>query len=66
MYVQLPFMEDLRQFTFPSLENNKKFTPSGTVPACQLLFRFKTLHRTELTDSHIDVELTAASPQEGA
>lgn len=28
MYVQLPFMEDLRQFTFPSLENNKKFTPS--------------------------------------
>ncbi|XP_076602838.1 X-ray repair cross-complementing protein 5-like [Chaetodon auriga] len=30
MYVQLPFMEDLRQFTFPSLENNKKFTPSDT------------------------------------
>lgn len=29
-YVQLPFMEDLRHFTFPSLENNKKFTPSGT------------------------------------
>ncbi|XP_040057324.2 X-ray repair cross-complementing protein 5 [Gasterosteus aculeatus] len=28
IYVQLPFMEDLRQFTFPSLENNKKFTPS--------------------------------------
>ncbi|CAJ1079229.1 X-ray repair cross-complementing protein 5 [Xyrichtys novacula] len=28
MYVQLPFMEDLRLFTFPSLENNKKFTPS--------------------------------------
>uniref|UniRef100_A0A3P9BQI9 X-ray repair cross-complementing protein 5 n=1 Tax=Maylandia zebra TaxID=106582 RepID=A0A3P9BQI9_9CICH len=27
MYIQLPFMEDLRQFTFPSLEN-KKFTPS--------------------------------------
>ncbi|XP_062861614.1 X-ray repair cross-complementing protein 5 isoform X2 [Trichomycterus rosablanca] len=27
-YVQLPYMEDLRQFTFPSLENNKKFTPS--------------------------------------
>uniref|UniRef100_A0A669EL81 X-ray repair cross-complementing protein 5 n=1 Tax=Oreochromis niloticus TaxID=8128 RepID=A0A669EL81_ORENI len=27
MYVQLPFMEDLRHFTFPSLEN-KKFTPS--------------------------------------
>lgn len=30
MYVQLPFMEDLRQFTFPSLENNKKFTPSDS------------------------------------
>ncbi|XP_028248974.1 X-ray repair cross-complementing protein 5 [Parambassis ranga] len=29
MYVQLPFMEDLRQFTFPSLEN-KKFTASDT------------------------------------
>ncbi|XP_071321987.1 X-ray repair cross-complementing protein 5 [Trachinotus anak] len=27
MYVQLPFTEDLRQFTFPSLEN-KKLTPS--------------------------------------
>ncbi|KAM6955522.1 X-ray repair cross-complementing protein 5-like [Lycodopsis pacificus] len=30
IYVQLPFMEDLRQFTFPSLENNKKFTASDT------------------------------------
>ncbi|CAK6954041.1 X-ray repair cross-complementing protein 5 [Scomber scombrus] len=30
MYIQLPFMEDLRQFTFPSLENNKKFIPSDT------------------------------------
>ncbi|XP_035532170.1 X-ray repair cross-complementing protein 5 [Morone saxatilis] len=30
MYVQLPFMEDLRQFTFPSLENNKKLSPSDT------------------------------------
>lgn len=30
IYVQLPFMEDLRQFTFPSLENNKKITPSDT------------------------------------
>uniref|UniRef100_A0A3B5KTE5 X-ray repair cross-complementing protein 5 n=1 Tax=Xiphophorus couchianus TaxID=32473 RepID=A0A3B5KTE5_9TELE len=32
LYVQLPFMEDLygRQFTFPSLENNKKIAPSGT------------------------------------
>ncbi|XP_032384949.1 X-ray repair cross-complementing protein 5 [Etheostoma spectabile] len=28
MYVQLPFMEDLRHFAFPSLANNKKFTPS--------------------------------------
>ncbi|KAI7808737.1 X-ray repair cross-complementing protein 5 [Triplophysa rosa] len=28
LYVQLPFMEDLRQFTFPMLENNKKFTAS--------------------------------------
>ncbi|XP_061579647.1 X-ray repair cross-complementing protein 5 [Cololabis saira] len=28
MYVQLPFAEDLRQFTFPSLENNKKISPS--------------------------------------
>lgn len=32
MYIQLPFMEDLRQFSFPSLENNKKkFTPTGAV-----------------------------------
>ncbi|KAM4609330.1 X-ray repair cross-complementing protein 5-like [Polymixia lowei] len=30
LYVQLPFMEDLRHFTFPSLEKNKKFTPSET------------------------------------
>nr|XP_043875091.1 X-ray repair cross-complementing protein 5 isoform X1 [Solea senegalensis] len=30
IYIQLPFTEDLRQFTFPSLENNKKFTPSDT------------------------------------
>uniref|UniRef100_A0A3B4B6W2 X-ray repair cross-complementing protein 5 n=1 Tax=Periophthalmus magnuspinnatus TaxID=409849 RepID=A0A3B4B6W2_9GOBI len=29
LYIQLPFTEDLRQFTFPSLEN-KKFTPSET------------------------------------
>lgn len=29
VYVQLPYMEDLRQFAFPSLENNKKFVPSG-------------------------------------
>ncbi|XP_033861720.3 X-ray repair cross-complementing protein 5 [Acipenser ruthenus] len=29
MYVQLPYMEDLRQFTFSSLQNNKKFIPSG-------------------------------------
>ncbi|XP_034742435.1 X-ray repair cross-complementing protein 5 [Etheostoma cragini] len=28
MYVQLPFMEDLRHFVFPSLANNKKFAPS--------------------------------------
>lgn len=31
MYIQLPFMEDLRQFSFPSLENNKKITPTGTM-----------------------------------
>ncbi|KAM7380638.1 hypothetical protein PAMP_003918 [Pampus punctatissimus] len=30
MYIQLPFMEDLRQFPFPSLENNKKLVPSET------------------------------------
>lgn len=30
MYIQLPFMEDLRQFSFPSLEN-KKTTPTGTM-----------------------------------
>lgn len=30
LYVQLPYMEDLRQFTFPMLENNKKFMPSGS------------------------------------
>ncbi|XP_015214713.2 X-ray repair cross-complementing protein 5 isoform X1 [Lepisosteus oculatus] len=28
MYVQLPYMEDLRQFIFPSLENSKKFALS--------------------------------------
>ncbi|MBN3295203.1 XRCC5 protein, partial [Amia calva] len=28
MYVQLPYMEDLRQYVFPSLENSKAFTPS--------------------------------------
>ncbi|CAM4600033.1 unnamed protein product [Leuciscus chuanchicus] len=28
LYVQLPFMEDLRHFSFPTLENNKKFVPS--------------------------------------
>ncbi|TSK92940.1 X-ray repair cross-complementing protein 5 [Bagarius yarrelli] len=28
VYVQLPYTEDLRHFTFPSLENNKKFAPS--------------------------------------
>lgn len=31
MYIQLPFVEDLRQFSFPSLENNKKVTPTGTI-----------------------------------
>uniref|UniRef100_A0A8C7Z2R1 X-ray repair cross-complementing protein 5 n=1 Tax=Oryzias sinensis TaxID=183150 RepID=A0A8C7Z2R1_9TELE len=30
IYVQLPFMEDLRPFAFPSLENNKKICPSET------------------------------------
>uniref|UniRef100_A0A8C9TCI2 X-ray repair complementing defective repair in Chinese hamster cells 5 n=1 Tax=Scleropages formosus TaxID=113540 RepID=A0A8C9TCI2_SCLFO len=29
LYVQLPFAEDLRFFSFPSLENNKKFTASA-------------------------------------
>ncbi|GCB74359.1 hypothetical protein scyTo_0003449, partial [Scyliorhinus torazame] len=28
VYIQLPFMEDLRQFTFTSLKNNKKRTAS--------------------------------------
>ncbi|KAL2081028.1 hypothetical protein ACEWY4_022881 [Coilia grayii] len=28
IYVQLPYMEDLRQFSFASLENNKKFAPT--------------------------------------
>ncbi|XP_031438023.1 X-ray repair cross-complementing protein 5 isoform X2 [Clupea harengus] len=28
IYVQLPYMEDLRQFAFASLENNKKFSPT--------------------------------------
>ncbi|CAI5762719.1 X-ray repair cross-complementing protein 5 [Podarcis lilfordi] len=27
-YVQLPYMEDLRQYMFSSLKNNKKFTPT--------------------------------------
>ncbi|XP_039612266.1 X-ray repair cross-complementing protein 5 [Polypterus senegalus] len=29
IYVQLPYMEDLRLFSFTSLENNRKYTPSG-------------------------------------
>lgn len=29
IYVQLPFMEDLRQYLFSSLENSKKFKPTG-------------------------------------
>ncbi|KAL2775055.1 X-ray repair cross-complementing protein 5 [Daubentonia madagascariensis] len=28
VYVQLPFMEDLRQYMFSSLKNNKKYTPT--------------------------------------
>ncbi|GAB5575962.1 X-ray repair cross-complementing protein 5 [Prionailurus iriomotensis] len=28
MYVQLPFMEDLRQYMFSSLKNSKKYTPT--------------------------------------
>ncbi|NP_001081127.1 X-ray repair complementing defective repair in Chinese hamster cells 5 [Xenopus laevis] len=28
VYVQLPFMEDIRQYLFSSLKNNKKFTPT--------------------------------------
>ncbi|XP_061465203.1 X-ray repair cross-complementing protein 5 isoform X2 [Rhineura floridana] len=28
-YVQLPYMEDLRQYMFSSLKNNKKYTPTG-------------------------------------
>lgn len=39
-YVQLPFMEDLRHFTFPSLENNKKFTPSGAFVCVSLPHQF--------------------------
>ncbi|MEE6488801.1 hypothetical protein FKM82_015384 [Ascaphus truei] len=30
VYVQLPYMEDLRQYMFSSLKNNKKFTPTDT------------------------------------
>ncbi|CAL8265802.1 unnamed protein product [Lota lota] len=30
IYVQLPFMEDLRQFPFPSLDSNRKCRPSET------------------------------------
>nr|XP_020143641.1 X-ray repair cross-complementing protein 5 [Microcebus murinus] len=29
VYVQLPFMEDLRQYMFSSLKNNKKYTPTA-------------------------------------
>ncbi|XP_008053748.2 X-ray repair cross-complementing protein 5 [Carlito syrichta] len=28
VYVQLPFMEDMRQYMFSSLKNNKKYTPT--------------------------------------
>ncbi|XP_004376438.2 X-ray repair cross-complementing protein 5 isoform X1 [Trichechus manatus latirostris] len=28
VYIQLPFMEDLRQYMFSSLKNNKKYTPT--------------------------------------
>ncbi|XP_044159821.1 X-ray repair cross-complementing protein 5 [Bufo gargarizans] len=30
VYVQLPYMEDLRQYLFSSLNNNKKFRPTDT------------------------------------
>lgn len=29
VYVQLPYMEDLRQYLFSSLRKNKKYTPTG-------------------------------------
>uniref|UniRef100_A0A8C3TD46 X-ray repair cross-complementing protein 5 n=1 Tax=Chelydra serpentina TaxID=8475 RepID=A0A8C3TD46_CHESE len=29
IYVQLPYMEDLRQYMFSSLKNNKKYTPTA-------------------------------------
>ncbi|NWR69167.1 XRCC5 protein, partial [Centropus unirufus] len=29
IYVQLPYVEDLRQYIFSSLKNNKKYTPTG-------------------------------------
>lgn len=41
MYIQLPFMEDLRLFSFPSLENNKKVSPTGIV---FLKYTFKALN----------------------
>lgn len=38
MYVQLPFMEDLRQYMFSSLKNSKKCTPTGEfISICSLI-----------------------------
>lgn len=36
IYVQLPYMEDLRQYVFSSLKNSKKYTPTGKTFAGQL------------------------------
>lgn len=36
IYVQLPYMEDLRQYVFSSLKNSKKYIPTGKTCAGQL------------------------------
>ncbi|XP_051566597.1 X-ray repair cross-complementing protein 5 [Myxocyprinus asiaticus] len=56
LYVQLPFMEDLRQFTFPTLENNKKFTPSeGQLSAVDALIDTMMLVEKDEDGDTVDI-----------
>ncbi|XP_030885775.1 X-ray repair cross-complementing protein 5 [Leptonychotes weddellii] len=46
IYVQLPFMEDLRQYMFSSLKNNKKYIPTGS-GSCEQCLLHRALHPQE-------------------
>ncbi|KAF6714527.1 X-ray repair cross-complementing protein 5 [Oryzias melastigma] len=55
IYVQLPFMEDLRPFAFPSLENNKKI----------LSFRYDWETQLSAVDSLIDSMMLVEKDESG-